>query len=88
MWEGGPLREWSGADKRPSSHFIPYNRGGYVGSYVCERCRMTCDGVYEARNAHATTEWLCGGCKEGVTTKQEQPAQLRRAHTVSAAAGT
>ncbi len=76
MWESGPLREWSGADKRPKSHFIPYAKGGYVGAYACERCCGPCDGVYLVREEQ---RWLCGACKEAFRPKRMQPAHLRRA---------
>ena len=34
MWEGGPLRRWSA--ERVSGGQIPYDRGGFVGVYVCD----------------------------------------------------
>jgi ribosomal protein S27AE len=74
MWEGGPLRNWS--DRKTTLTPMSHNRGGFVGTYVCERCLGSCDGVYLAREEQ---RWLCGACKTVVTTKQEQPAQLRRA---------
>ena len=50
-----------------------------MGAYVCDHCRMTCEGLYEAATPSTSTYWLCRGCKEAFTTKQEQPRQLRRA---------
>jgi hypothetical protein len=73
MWEGGPLRNWS--DRKATLSPMSHNRGGFVGAYVCERCLGSCDGVYLVREEQS---WLCGACKTVVTTKQEQPAQLRR----------
>ena len=58
MWQGGPLRQCS--EKRPSNSWISYGSGGYAGSYVCDRCGETGDGVY--RVAHA--RWWCGGCRK------------------------
>src|SRR5215472_4032371 len=40
----GALRQWS--EIRPASNWLPYDGGGYVGSYVCRRCQREVDGVY------------------------------------------
>ena len=74
MWEGGPLRNWS--DRKTTLTPMSHNRGGFVGAYVCERCLGSCDGVYLVREEQS---WLCGACRAAVATKQQQPAQLRRA---------
>src|SRR5205085_2007239 len=57
-WRGGPLR----LSSRLKTNFTPlgYFQGGFVGSYVCGRCRSSCDGVYRVREEQ---EWLCGGCR-------------------------
>ena len=65
--------------QRAPGNFMLKAQGSYVGAYVCDHCRTTCDGLYEVAMPSTFTEWLCRGCKEAVTTKQEQPAQLRRA---------
>lgn len=62
MWEGGPLRKWSEA--RPTGKFINYAQGGYAGSYVCEQCQMSCDGVYRVTTKCGQQEWLCGKCRK------------------------
>ena len=62
MWSSGPLRLFCSGNTRPSGNFIPYaskNLGGYAGSYVCESCRKTCDGVYRVGN-----QWLGGCCRK------------------------
>ena len=58
MWEGGPLRYWSlsKTSKTPST----YAQGCFAGSYVCDRCLESCDGVYALREEQ---RWLCGACK-------------------------
>jgi|SRR5215469_17249769 len=52
----GALRQWSAT--RPASNWLPYDGGGYVGSYVCRRCRREVDGVYHViAGIH-----VCGPC--------------------------
>lgn len=70
---------WS--DRKTTLTPMSHNRGGFVGAYVCERCLRSCDGVYLVREEQS---WLCGACKTGVATKQEQPAQLRWAMMIPA----
>lgn len=44
-WEGGPLRQW--APTRPQgTNWIPYAKGGVIGSYVCDGCQVLAKGVY------------------------------------------
>jgi hypothetical protein len=84
MWEGGPLREiyvgpHISRKQRAPGNFMLNAQGLYVGAYVCDHCGTNCEGLYEAATPSTSAYWLCRGCKEGVTTKREQPAQLRRA---------
>ena len=60
MWGGGPLRNWSPIKTPTSPH--RHSQGCFVGAYVCERCRESCDGIYLVREGQS---WLCGGCKRG-----------------------
>ncbi len=60
-------------------------KGLHVGAYVCDHCRMTCEGLYEVAMPGTSIYWLCRGCKEAVSIKQEPPAQLRRAAVAVAA---
>lgn len=60
MWPGGPLRQFS---LTPVPNWIPYATGGYVGPYVCRRCRLASPkGLYDP-------EWLCSACKSQFTPK-------------------
>ena len=61
MWAGGPLRNWSPAKttRTPLGH----SRRGFVGSYACDLCLRTCDGVYWLREEQT---WLCGACKNAL----------------------
>jgi hypothetical protein len=62
MWEGGPLRNWS--PSHTSLAPMVYAKGGYVGSYVCDQCQRSCDGVYCTDGEQAGQKrWVCGGCK-------------------------
>lgn len=64
MWSGGPLRQWS--MKKPSNgKWTGLAGGGFVGNYVCERCKRPVDGVYHVREPR---RWLCGPCKEALKT--------------------
>ena len=60
MWNNGPLRNFA-PDTRPESHWMPYNTGGYVGSYVCAACRKTTSGVYQSGD-----RWICAECRADV----------------------
>src|SRR5689334_19507053 len=59
MWPGGPLRNFS---KAPYNHsHLAYKSSflaGFVGGYVCERCRRSVAGVFW----HGSN-WLCDGCR-------------------------
>ena len=84
MWDGGPLREvYVGPPiskrQRAPRQFLLNAKGLYLGTYVCERCQTGCDGIYDVTTPSGGILWLCRGCKEAFTTKQEQPRQLRRA---------
>ena len=57
-------------------NFVLTAQGLYVGAYVCDHCRMTCEGLYELAKPSTFTYWLCRGCKGAVSVKQEQPAQV------------
>lgn len=61
MWRTGPLRWW--APSRPGNNWISYEHeiGGFVASYVCDRCRRDVDGVYRI----APEYWTCGTCRRG-----------------------
>jgi hypothetical protein len=59
MWDGGPLRQWS--PDNPTRNFMSYGKGGYVGSYVCDFCQNTCDGLYRVKNSDS---WTCGSCRK------------------------
>jgi hypothetical protein len=64
MWHCGPLRQFS--ETQVSCHYIRYSGRiltGYAGSYVCDRCRRACGGVYLTYLSETRPEWLCGGCK-------------------------
>ena len=62
MWPGGPLRQWSGT--RPATgKWISFAAGGYAGSYVCDECQRSVDGVYRVVGAQ---KWLCGACRKAV----------------------
>ena len=52
MWASGPLRQYAAI--RPASNWVPYDGGGYVGSYVCSACRKLTAGVYETPEG-----WMC-----------------------------
>jgi hypothetical protein len=58
MWEGGPLRSWS--PTKTTLATLAHARGGFVGSYACDLCRRSCDGVYSLKEEQ---KWLCGACK-------------------------
>jgi hypothetical protein len=78
MWEPhGPWRRWS---EKPQSNFIPHDRGGYVGGYVCASCQQTTSGVYFVGKTlpEGKPAWLCGGCKDDQKPKQAQPEGLRK----------
>lgn len=70
MWDGGPLREWS--ETRPSPHWIPYGKGGYVNSYYCEHCQRPVPGVYQVQS-----RWICGTCKAEQKPKAAEHEQRR-----------
>jgi hypothetical protein len=59
MWEGGPLRQWSA--KRTNTTGLALGHGGFAGSYVCDGCQRSVDGLYDVREAK---KWLCGACRE------------------------
>ena len=62
MWNGGPLRQFSGT--KLSGHYVAYSSPiltGYAGSYVCDECQRPCAGVYFVRPVGV---WLCGTCRK------------------------
>ena len=83
-WAGGPLRNWSATKttRTPLGHA----RGGFVGSYACDLCLRTCDGVYWLREAQ---RWLCGACKNGLPKPNRRnratPSQKSTEDSMSAA---
>ena len=67
MWKGGPLRGWT--DKATPNTPLRYQHGatvGYVGSYVCDRCKAGTVGVYRVA---VPLRWLCAGCRERLPLK-------------------
>lgn len=72
MWTNGPLREWSEARERGNQ--LALASGGYGGAYICDECHESAHmGVYLFEN-----RWICGGCRNKLRPKMEQPVQLRR----------
>jgi hypothetical protein len=76
MWDGGPLRQFS--ERQAGGHYVAYSSPiltGYAGSYVCDRCKRPCSGVYLAGPAKS---WLCGPCKRNVQRLDSggEPAKL------------
>lgn len=67
MWEGGPLRYWSLSKTTKTTS--TYAQGCFAGSYVCDQCLESCDGVYELREEQ---RWLCGACKRGTGPSAKQ----------------
>jgi hypothetical protein len=62
IWNSGPLRQWS--EKRTSKGQIEYDKGGYVGMYVCDGLpdipsHTSGHGVYKCLDGL----WRCADCK-------------------------
>jgi hypothetical protein len=65
MWDCGPLRRWS--TSKTTLTPMGYAKGGFVGAYVCWRCRTPCDGLYLVREGPGEElKWLCGPCKSRI----------------------
>jgi hypothetical protein len=69
MWENGPTRRFS--DSRTS---MPYDKGGFVGNYVCQVCNDPCQGVYIAKSSSRNAgRWICGDCRNAETAEKATP---------------
>ena len=71
-WPGGPLRHRS--ERRESTSWTPYGKGGYAGPYVCDVCQRPVDGVYRVISQ---SSWACGPCRDAISPKLEQPKALK-----------
>src|SRR5215469_16960575 len=60
MWPGGPSRMYSPV--KCSAAPIGYADGGFVGSYVCQKCGQPEAGVYRVKAGAQTGMWICGRC--------------------------
>jgi hypothetical protein len=59
MWPGGPLRRWSPTSTALCS--MGRSGGSFTGAYVCDKCRVSVDGIYFVCEAR---EWLCATCRK------------------------